>query len=48
MNDKKKNEILNKNIKSLTNNIENVLLNISISDNTDNTDNNEIILVEIL
>ena len=45
MNDKKKNEILNKNIKSLIENYGNISLHVSISDTEDNS---EIILVEII
>lgn len=44
MNEKKKNEILNKNIKSLTEHNGNITLHVSISDTEDNS---EIILVEI-
>ena len=45
MNKKKKNEILNKNIKSLTDHNGNITLHVSISDTEDNS---EIILVEII
>lgn len=45
MNEKKKNEILNKNIKSLIEHNENITLHVSISDESDNS---EIILIEII
>ena len=45
MNQNKKNDILDKNIKTLIDKHDNIILNISISDNNDNS---EIILVEII